>query len=192
MIRYQYKHRTLRFAIRRFITCILAFYGGYYLNIPLMGTPSYIGGLWAMISTLVVLQPTRKDAWQTALLRVMGTLIGAIAAALYLNFLPFHPVGMCALIALTVLICGGFGVPNYARLSCLTISIIMITSVVDPSISANMNAILRFLEAVIGTFIAVVITEIWPEEEPAQTKPASLRVPFSDLGRKNKENPKGD
>ena len=191
MIRYQYKNRTLRFAIRRFITCLLAFYGGYYLNIPLMGETSYIGGLWAMISVLIVLQPNRKDAWQTALLRMMGTFIGAAAAALYLTFLPFHPIGMCVTISVTVLICGGFGVPNYARLACITIAIMMISSKIDPEISPHMNAILRFLESAIGTCIAVLATEIWPEEDPDLRKPGSLRVPLSDLGRKNNDDEKG-
>ncbi len=189
MIRYQYQHRTLRFAVRRFITCLTAFYGGYYLNIPLFGEPSYVGGLWAMISTLIVLQPNRKDAWQTALLRIMGTLIGAIAAALYLTVFSFHPIGMCATIAVTVLICGGFGIPNYARLACITIAIMMISSVIDPHISAHMNALLRFLESVIGTVIAVLVTEAWPEEDPDQKKPGALRVPLSDLGHRRRSDP---
>lgn len=191
MIRYQYKPRTLRFAIRRFITCLLAFYGGYYLNVPLMGEPSYVGGLWAMISTLIVLQPTRKDAWQTALLRIMGTFIGASAAAIYLTLFPFHPLGMCATIAVSVLICGGFGVPNYARLACITIAIMMISSEIDPHISPHMNAILRFLESVIGTCIAVLVTEIWPEEDPDQKSPGALRVPLAHIKRKKPETDDG-
>ncbi|WPJ97821.1 FUSC family protein [Coraliomargarita algicola] len=186
MIRYQYKHRTLRFAIRRFITCLPAYYGGYYLSIPLMGEVSHVGGLWALISTLIVLQPNRKDAWQTALLRMVGTFIGATFAAVYLTFLPFHPLGMCATIVASVLVCGGFGVPNYARLACITIAIMMVSTVIDPHITPYMNALLRFLESATGTCIAVIVTEVWPEEDPDHKKPGSLRLPLSDLSRKKR------
>ena len=61
-----------------FRDCDTASYlAGVYFTSSFHGRSSIIGGLWCVISGIVVLQATSRDAWQSAVLRVLGTLIGA-------------------------------------------------------------------------------------------------------------------
>jgi uncharacterized membrane protein YccC len=127
----------------------------------------YIGALWAVISGIIVIQESRKSTIDTAWLRILGSLAGAVISAAYLSFLPFTPLAMALLIGLTILICHTLGVPGYARLAALTVAVVMVFSVVNPDIPPVVNAATRFFEVIIGSSVAVAIVWIWPRISPA-------------------------
>ena len=78
---------------------------------------------------------------------MLGTAIGAIASAVYLSLLPFHPIGMAAAIFATGVICGALNVPSHGRLA----------------LNPGLNALLRFAESCIGTAVAVLVVVLWPQ-----------------------------
>lgn len=133
----------------------------------------YIGALWAVISGIIVIQESRESTIDTAWLRILGSLAGAIISAAYLSFLPFTPLAMALLIGLTILICHALGVPGYARLAALTVSVVMVFSVVNPDITPVVNAATRFFEVVIGSSVAVAIVWIWPHVSGVRGKEAA-------------------
>jgi uncharacterized membrane protein YccC len=116
-----------------------------------------------MISGIAVLQATRSTTWSSAWLRLLGTLIGSIIAAVYLSLLPFSVIGMAVCIFLTVLLCQAARVPDHARLAALTVAVIMVLSSVNPALSPILSAALRFAESCIGTALAVLAVLLWPE-----------------------------
>ncbi|TAJ45626.1 FUSC family protein [Methanofollis fontis] len=122
-----------------------------------------IGGLWAMISGIVVMQERRADTESSALLRVLGSLIGAVFAAAYLLVLPFNPVGMALLIGITVLACQAIAVPAHGRLAAVTVGVVMVFSTLNPETGPVLNAALRFGEVVIGSCVAVLAVRLLPE-----------------------------
>jgi uncharacterized membrane protein YccC len=135
--------------------------GSYFTGL-FHGASARIGGLWSMVSGIVVLQATRRTTWSSAWLRVLGTLIGSIIGAVYLSLLPFSAIGMAVCIFGTVLLCHAARIPDHARLAALTVAVIIVLSSINQALSPILNAALRFAESCIGTALAVLAVLMWP------------------------------
>src|SRR3974377_1139139 len=144
-----------RIAVENTLVCLFGYLGGYYVTALFYAPSAALGGLWALISGIVVLQATRRETWASAWLRVLGTFIGAIISSIYLSFLPFNPLGMALTVGVTVLLCQFIGIPDHARLAALTVAVIMLISSLHPEYHPLLNALLRFMESAIGTLLAV-------------------------------------
>lgn len=154
-------------AIQNALVSLAAYTVGYYFTGLFHSRSSNIGGLWSLIAAIVVLQATTRDTWKSAVLRVLGTLIGAILGGLYLYFFPFTPVGMAVSIGLTVLLCQALNVPDHGRLAAITVALIMVISSGNSELSSFTNAALRFIESLIGAAIAVIAVLLWPKIKAA-------------------------
>jgi uncharacterized membrane protein YccC len=140
---------------------------GFSLTSLFHGASAGIGGLWSLISGIVVLQSTRRNTWSSACLRILGTLVGSIISAVYLSRLPFSAVGMAACIFATVLLCHTVRIPDHARLAAITVALIMVMSGIHPGLSPVLSAVLRFCESCIGTAIAVLGVLLWSDSDVA-------------------------
>jgi uncharacterized membrane protein YccC len=140
---------------------------GFYFTSLFHGASAGIGGLWSLISGIVVLQSTRRNTWSSACLRILGTLVGSIISAAYLSRLPFSAVGMAVCIFVTVLVCHTIRIPDHARLAAITVALIMVMSSNQPGLSPVLSATLRFCESCIGTAIAVLAVLLWSDADVA-------------------------
>lgn len=135
------------------------------------GDSQTIGAMWAMISSIVVMQETRSATLDTASLRILGSLFGALISAVYLSFFPFSTIGMAVLVGITILACQLLGIPGHARLAALTAGVVMVVSAVNPAVPPFVNAGTRFFEVIIGSSVAVLVVWAWPhllnQREPA-------------------------
>jgi uncharacterized membrane protein YccC len=154
-------------AIQIALVSLASYLCGFYFSSLFHRPSAGMGGLWALISGVVVLQSTWRSTLSSAWLRVLGTLMGAIISAAYLSLLPFNPFGMAACIFATVLVCHAAGAPDPARLAALTVALIMVVSSIDSTVSPITNAALRFAESCLGTAVAVLAVEIWPRGDGA-------------------------
>ena len=154
---------ALRIALKISLICLGSYMGGFYFTHLFHGASAAIGGLWALVSGVVVFQATRRDTLASAWLRVLGTFIGATVSAVYLSFLPFNPFGMAAVIGVVMLLCQVLGVPDHARLASITVAVIMVLSNLHLGFNPVLNAALRFIESCIGAALAVVGVLLWPE-----------------------------
>jgi len=151
-----------RIALQIALVSLASYACGSYFTGLFHGASARIGGLWSMVSGIVVLQATRRTTWSSAWLRVLGTLIGSIIGAVYLSLLPFSAIGMAVCIFGTVLLCHAARIPDHARLAALTVAVIMVLSSVNQALSPILNAALRFAESCIGTALAVLVVLMWP------------------------------
>jgi uncharacterized membrane protein YccC len=156
----------LRIPVEIAVAALVAYLLGFWFTSLFPGYLPKIGGLWSAISAIVVTQATRRDTTSSASLRILGSAIGAITSAIYLTLLPFHPLGMALAIFATVLLCTAVNIPSHGRLAAITVIVVMVTSSLDPKLSAGLNALLRFLESCIGTGVAVVSVRLWPGSQP--------------------------
>src|SRR5262245_42917283 len=136
-------------AIQNALVSLAAYLVGYYFTASFHASSSSIGALWSLISAIVVLQATTRDTWKSAVLRILGTLIGATVAGFYLYFFSFNVVGIAISIGLTVLLCQMVEVPDHGRLTTITVTLIMVISSGNPELSPLANSALRFIESVI-------------------------------------------
>jgi uncharacterized membrane protein YccC len=125
------------------------------------------GGLWAVMTGNVVLQPTRRQTWSAAWLQLLGTLVGSLVSAAYLMLLPYSEIGMAACIFATVLLCHASKIPDHARSAALAVGVVMLVSSLHPTLHPVVNSVLRFSEACIGTAMASLVILVWPEPKTA-------------------------
>ncbi len=154
---------SCRVAIHYALIALLTFYGAYYLTSLIHTTSRYapVGALWAMIVGISVAQHTGKETAIKAKTQILGGLLGAITAFLYLLVLPANPPGMVLLIGGVVLICQLMGWPDYSVSAGLTVAVIMFFSQIYPDLAPVTNASVRFAEVVIGSVIAVLVVQFF-------------------------------
>ena len=159
---------SARVAIQISLVSFVSYLIGFHFTSLLHGPSASIGGLWSMISGIVVLQATRRDTLSSAWLRILGTAIGSTISAAYLAVLPFSPIGMASSIFVTVLLCSAVRVPSNARLAAASVAVILVTASLNPTLNIFLNSALRFCESCLGTAIAVLAAHIWhsPKEPP--------------------------
>ena len=151
---------TLRAIINNFVIAVIAYVAGYEFTSLFHVNTAVIGGLWAVISGVVVIESKRADTWESGKFRVIGSFIGALISGLYLYYFSFSAIGFAFCIAAGVLVCHLLGLAKYMKLTSITISVVMIVSLVDKDLDPFLNAALRFAESVIGTAVAVTVAYV--------------------------------
>src|ERR1700683_107532 len=63
-----------------------------------------LGGMWAVIATVFVYRESYQKSMRAALSRMSATVLSFALCLVYLLILPFHPVGMAALIGIGAVI----------------------------------------------------------------------------------------
>jgi uncharacterized membrane protein YgaE (UPF0421/DUF939 family) len=120
---------------------------------------------WAAITTVIVMQSTLGAALTVSEQRFAGTALGAGMGALLGSY--FSPgVGWFAvgMIVLGIL-CPVLGLDNAAyRFAGITLTIVMLVSRTKP---AWVIAIHRFVEVSVGIAMGLILTALWPGNEPA-------------------------
>jgi len=149
--------RLFTSATNNTIIAAAAYLAGYYFTQLFQSNNAYLGGLWAVISGIIVFEDSRPKALKPAKLRVVGSFIGALVSGVYLYFFPFSVVGYAVCIGIGTLVCHLLRLPDHIKLASITISVIMIVSAMSNNADPAMNAALRFVESVIGTAVAVIV-----------------------------------
>jgi uncharacterized membrane protein YgaE (UPF0421/DUF939 family) len=152
-----------RVAVQIALVSLSSYLCGVYFTGFFHSASAGTGGLWAVMSGIVVLQETRRKTWSSAWLQILGTLVGTIISAAYLSSLPFSAIGMAVSIFATVLLCHASRIPDHARLAALAVGVVMVVSSLHPTLHPIQNAALRFSEACIGTAMAALAILMWPE-----------------------------
>lgn len=152
----------LRIPAQVALAALLAYGIGFSFTSLFPGYLPKIGALWSAISAIVVTQISREETTASASLRIQGSAIGAATSALYLALMPFHPLGMALVIAVTGVICAALNRAAYIRLAAITVIVVMVTASLNPALNPGLNALLRFVESCIGTGVAVLEVVLWP------------------------------
>ena len=161
--RRQISRKELLISVQIAIVALLAYWIGLRFTALFPGYFPKIGGLWSAISAVIVVQVSKKDTADSALLRVIGTALGAAISALYLSLFSFHAVGMGASIFFSSLICTSLNMTSWMRLSAITVLVVMVTASLNPALNPALNALLRFCESCIGSAVAVILISVWPK-----------------------------
>jgi len=149
-----------RATINNSVIAFVAFLAGYNFTALFNEGTSQEGGLWSVVSGVMVIEGKWAETWYSAKFRIIGSFIGATIGGLYLYFFHFSAIGLAICIGSGVFVCHIIGIKKFIKLTSITISVIMIISVLNKDIEPFMNAALRFGESVIGTAVAVIVAYV--------------------------------
>jgi len=160
-----------RVAIQIALVSLASYACGEAITGYVHGASARTGGMWAVMSAIVVLQQTRGKPVSTVWRHIVATLVGAVVAATYLSVLPFHVIGLAASIFGGVLLSHTLRIPAEASLAALAIGVVMVVSSLHPTLHPVLSAALRFFEACIGTAMAALAIVIWPDPAADRSRP---------------------
>jgi uncharacterized membrane protein YccC len=129
-----------------------------------LGLPETV---WAVITTVIIMQGSFGAAWEVSWQRILGTLLGGVTGALLLTFfapglLPFT-AGMLAM----GLLCALLRLRKSAyRFAGITLAVVMLPA---QTIPIWIVALHRFLEVAIGIVVGMAAMALWP----GRAKPAA-------------------
>lgn len=153
-------YTVLKVFVKNVVVVTGSFLGGFYFTGLFHEPTSLVGGLWASISAIIVLEASHPETFTSAKNRVIGTFIGAILSGIYLMIFPFTVIGFATTIGVGVLVCYIFKVPQSIKLTGITIAVIMIVSTITQELHPIKNAGLRFAESAIGAGMALLIAYV--------------------------------
>ncbi len=136
-------------------TGLLSYIAGILLGTFIESKNIQIGGLWCMISALVVLQSLLQDTKQASFIRIIGSFIGAIIAALICEIFGYGYWQLFLVIFLSIYVVNVFLEEKAARLSSATAGVIVIIGLMHPEQAPWLNSLMRFLESTLGVGIAL-------------------------------------
>ncbi len=146
--------------VKNVVVVVGAFLGGFYFTRLFHEPTSFVGGLWATISAIIVLETTHTKTLFSAKNRMIGTFIGAVLSGIYLLLFPFTIIGFATTIGIGVLVCYVLKVPQSVKLTGITIAVIMIVSTITQDLHPMKNSALRFAESAIGAIISLLVAYI--------------------------------
>ena len=137
--------------LKNIIVVAIAYFCGFYFTTMFHEPTSLVGGLWAVISAIIVIEATHAQTFNSAKKRIIGTLLGAIISGVYLLFFQFTIIGFLIAIGTGGLSCLLLKLPDSIKVTSSTISLVVIDSTITENLHPYLNAGLRFVESAIGT-----------------------------------------
>lgn len=168
-----------------FVSCLgilLAYLTGMYASGSIHSASRWMGAILSCTSVVTVLQiPSYKESLRPSIMRVVGTLIGAVIAYIYLQLLPFSVIGMlCAVFTLEAL-CMLLDIYKYGRIATITLVIILLVKQMEPESDAFVNCALRFFESAVGVGVGIGVR--WCIERWTEWRQRLLHMGQSDDGQ---------
>ena len=155
------RHLKLLTALEASLGALFSFILGAMLCRHLGAGNPLVGGLWAMISAVIIEHVDYKEMLKNAQVRVLGTLVGALISWLGFDFMGYHYWSFFICMALSVMICALCRLSVY-RLCCITVAIIFTVSQIgDRAIDPWVNSCTRFFESLIGVVVALVLAGLF-------------------------------
>jgi uncharacterized membrane protein YccC len=117
-----------------------------------------VGGMWVVVATVFVYRESYEKSMRAALSRMSATVLSFALCLIYLLILPFHPVGMAALIGIGAVILILVDRAEDVITAGITTAVLMVMAGIAPQ-HAGTQPILRLVDTNIG--MAVGIAAAW-------------------------------
>jgi uncharacterized membrane protein YccC len=113
-----------------------------------------LGGMWAVVSTVVVYRYSQEESFSAALSRVSATFAGFLLCLVYVLLFPFHVWGMAALIGIGAIAMRLLKRPDDTITTGVTVAVLMVISALNPH-NAWREPILRLVDTVLGVTVGM-------------------------------------
>ncbi len=150
-------------AIKTAIVAILGWTIGSWFSHVTERPDRLISGLWCALTAIVVLQTHLGGTYKTSWIRFLGVILGSIIGALCTSLLGSNPLTLGVSIFFLVMLCFILNIKESIRISCLSVTIVMVLWGLQPTISPWTFAFFRSIDSTLGILIAVFVAHIvWP------------------------------
>jgi len=124
-----------------------------------------VNGLFAVITSIVVVQAYLGGTYRAAWIRFLGTFVGAIIGGGCASLFGMGAFSLGVSIFLTVVILSALGLHDSLRIASLTVAFVMVLWGVKPDISPWAFGAYRLVDSCIGILVAVVVVHtLWPTQ----------------------------
>jgi uncharacterized membrane protein YccC len=139
---------------------------GSDLLLRLAGVPR---GYWVPLTALVVLRPDFAATFQRSTLRVLGTVLGLIAATVLVHVVPggqWYTIGLVAVFVFGMRLAG----PSNLGLSAVCLAALVVVLLSLAGVSPHATVLRRGLDTAIGGGLALLAILVWPAWEHTQVR----------------------
>lgn len=150
-------------AIKTAIVAALGWFIGSWFSHITKRPDSLISGLWCTLTAIVVLQTHLGGTYKASWIRFSGVILGSTVGALCTSLLGANPLTLGVSIFFIVMLCFLLNIKDSIRISCLSVSVVMVLWGLNHTISPWSFAFFRALDSLLGILIAVFVAHsLWP------------------------------
>jgi uncharacterized membrane protein YccC len=143
------------YALDMAIACLMSYSIITHVLAPFVVTPdALLGGMWAAVATVFVFRETRVDSLSAGIARLIATCVSFALCLAYLVVLPFHPVGLAALLGMGTAIMLYLGRRDDIVTTGITTVVVMVVAAMSPQ-DAWHQPLLRLVDTVVGIAVGV-------------------------------------
>ncbi len=158
-------------AIKTALVAILGWTIGNWFSHITERPDKLISGLWCALTAIVVLQTHLGGTYKTSWIRFLGVILGSIIGALSTSLLGSNPLTLGVSIFFIVMLCFILNIKESIRISCLSVTVVMVLWGLQPTISPWTFAFFRSIDSILGILIAVFVAHIiWPFQAKEKLK----------------------
>ncbi|WP_203249852.1 FUSC family protein [Cysteiniphilum marinum] len=155
-----FQWRFLYLSLEASFIALICFFIGDFLGGLVYGDKMHIGGLWCMISALVVLQSIASDTLKSSKSRVIGTVIASIVSGIVCVAIGYGYLAIALSIGLCAYIMHSLKENDGVRIATATSAMITGFGLLNPDYSAVVNAIMRSVDTLVGVGFSVLVVYI--------------------------------
>lgn len=154
-----------RMAAKGGVAATLSLFFGVGLSQALNRPDSLVSGLFTVITSIVVLQAYLGGTYQAAWVRFLGTFIGTIIGCFFTLLLGSNAVALGISVFCTIAICSLLSLNESLRIASMSVSVVIISWGINPTVSPWTFGLFRFMDACMGIAIAVIVAHtLWPTQ----------------------------
>jgi uncharacterized membrane protein YccC len=143
------------YALDMALACLVSYLVAIHVLSPFVAKPDgLLGGMWAAVATVFVFRETRVDALAAGIGRLIATCVSFTLCLAYLLILPFHPVGLAAILGIGTLIMMFLDRRDDVVTTGITTTVVMVAAAMS-SENAWHQPLLRLGDTVIGIVVGV-------------------------------------
>ena len=143
------------YALDMALACFISYTIVTYVLSPFVDKPdAVLGGMWATVATVFVFRESRVDSLTAGIARLIATCVSFALCLAYLVILPFHPVGLAALLGIGTVIMMYLSRRDDIVTTGITTTVVMVVAAMSPQ-DAWHQPVLRLVDTVVGIAIGV-------------------------------------
>ena len=154
------QYKIIYLSVEAASIAIICFMIGEALGNLVYGNKEHIGGIWCMISSLVVLQSIASETLKASKPRIMATIIACIISGIICAIISYSFLSMFLSISISAYVLHILKENDGIRIATATAAVISGFGFLSPDYSAVINSTMRAVDTLVGVGFSVIVVYI--------------------------------